>query len=152
MAHPMVPEKQRFPEPPCVSMMVRLILQLLATKTSVKRRRHKAAHVWCCSRLSRPSATLQVLQIWRSGAACLHRGYGFVHRLRVPTLQDKLLKNVSPLGTFPPTNPFPSSVSPGHDDVQRETRRQRVKRHMRAHTVAEPRNIQQKVHRTSFRL
>ena len=46
---------------------------------------------------------------------------------------------------------FPSSVSRGHDAVQRETRRQLVKRHMRVHnTVAEPSNIQQKVHRRSF--
>ena len=48
--------------------------------------------------------------------------------------------------------PIPSSVSRGHDAVQRETRRQRVKRHMRVHTVAEPSNIQQKVHRIRFRL
>ena len=40
--------------------------------------------------------------------------------------------------------PIPSSVSRGHDAVQRKTRRQRVKRHMRVHTVAEPSNIQQK--------
>ena len=45
--------------------------------------------------------------------------------------------------------PIPSSVSRGHDAVQRETRRQRVKRHMRVHTVAEPSNIQQRVHRCS---
>ena len=45
--------------------------------------------------------------------------------------------------------PIPSSVSRGHDAVQSETRRQRVKRHMRVHTVAEPSNIQQKVHKCS---
>ena len=42
--------------------------------------------------------------------------------------------------------PIPSSVSRGHDAVQRETRRQRVKRHMCVHTVAELCDIQQKVH------
>ena len=46
--------------------------------------------------------------------------------------------------------PIPSSVSRSDDDVQRETNRQRVKRHMRAHTVAEPSDIEQKVHRIVF--
>ena len=41
---------------------------------------------------------------------------------------------------------IPSSVSSGHDDVQRETKRQRVKCHMRAHTVAKPSDIQQTAH------
>ena len=42
--------------------------------------------------------------------------------------------------------PIASSVKRGHNDVQRETKRQRVKCHMRAHTVAGPNDIQQKVH------
>ena len=85
--------------------------------------------------------------------ACRHRGHDFVRRLRVPILQDMLpgtchraeSKRVST------DKPNPSSVSRSDDDVQRETRRQRVKRHMRAHSVAEPSDIQQKVHRKSFR-
>ena len=85
--------------------------------------------------------------------ACRHRGHDFVRRLRVPILQDMLSgtchraesKRVST------DEPIPSSVLRGHSDVQRETMRQRVKRHMRAHTVAEPSDIQQKVHRKSFR-
>ena len=39
MQHPV----QRFPESLCISMVVRLILQLLTTKTLVKRERHQAA-------------------------------------------------------------------------------------------------------------
>ena len=37
MAHPMVPKTQHFPESPNISIMVRLIPQLLAMKISVKR-------------------------------------------------------------------------------------------------------------------
>ena len=120
--------------------MVRLILQLFATKTSVKRVRHKAAHARCCSRPSRPSVTLPFLLFWRSGAVCLHRGYGFVRRLPVPILQDKL--SLTCLRTEPKrvsTNkPIPSLETCGHDNVQRKARRQRVKRHMREQAVTEP--------------
>ena len=86
--------------------------------------------------------------------ACLQRGHGFFRCLRVPILKEKLFgtchraesKGVST------DKPIPSSVSRSHDVVQRETNRQRVKRHMRAHTVAEPSGIQQKVHQISYRL
>ena len=85
---------------------------------------------------------------------CLHRGHGFVGHLRVPILREKLFgtchRSESKRGSIDKL--IPSSISRGHDAVQRETRRQRVKRHMRVHTVAELSNIQQSVHRTSFRL
>ena len=85
---------------------------------------------------------------------CLHRRHGFVRHLRVPTLREKLFGTChgSESKRVSIDKPIPSSVSRGHDAVQRETRRQRVKRHMRVHTVAELSNIQQKVHRISFRL
>ena len=87
---PMVPKFLRFPESPCISMMVRLIFQLLAAKTSIKRERHKAAHACSSSRLYKPSGTLPILQFWRSGVTCLHWGHVMVHRLRVPILRGKL--------------------------------------------------------------
>ena len=85
---------------------------------------------------------------------CLHRGHGLVRHLRVPILRDKLFGTChrSQSKRLSIDKPIPSSVSRGHDAVQRETRRQRVWRHMRVHTVAELSNIQQKVHRISFRL
>ena len=84
--------------------------------------------------------------------ACLHWGHGFVRSLRVPILRDELFGMCHCLESkrVSTDKPIPSSVSRSHDDVQTETNRQRVKRHMRAHTVAEPSDIQQKVHRIVF--
>ena len=45
-----------------------------------------------------------------------------------------------------------SVISMRPRDVQRETKRKHVKRQMRAHIVAEQNDIQQKIHRKSFRL
>ena len=72
--------------------------------------------------------------------------------LRVPILRDKLFGTCHRLESKMVSidKPIPSSVSRGHDAVQRETRRQRVKRHMRVHTVVEPSNIQQKSSSNKF--
>ena len=73
---------------------------------------------------------------------CLHWRHGFVRRLPVPILLNKLFGTChrSEFKRVSTDKPILSSIS------QRETKRQRVKCHMRAHTVAEPSDIQQKVH------
>ena len=117
MVRPMVPQLQYFPESPFFSLMVRLILQLFATKSS-------------------------------AGKGRASQGSGFAGDMAsfivdaFPSFKISFFQRISarnPKG-FPPTNPFRH-----HDDVQRKPRRQRVRRHLRIHTVAVPSDIQQKV-------
>ena len=103
--------------------------------------------MWCSNRLHWSSVTFPksvVLEI-RCGLSSLVV-HGFVRRVPVRILQDKLSWDVSPLGIQQGFHRQTHSVIRSNavkHVIQRETKRQREKSHMRAHTVAEPGDTQQ---------
>ena len=139
---PLAPKIQRFPELPYVSMIVTLILQLLATKTSVKRKRHKAVHVWYSTRLSLPPVTLPILYVLevRCPLSSLET-WLCPSSTRSHSCFLECVTARNPKG-FPPTKPFRHQYHASQ--CSKGDKRQRVKCHMRAHTVAEPSDTQQK--------